>query len=328
MGHGSFSNTTYRSTTQAKMQRSGTAFEHNKAIHDGTKKPEAAPLLDPKRTNNNGPHTDQIVREAYDNDDHPTSTPVAVFFDVTGSMGHMPVELQQKLPNLFDLLAAKGYIPDVQILFGATADEDDPVPLQVSQFEADNTASEHLENIYIYGGGGRSSGTGYPEEAYNLAMYFMADYTDLDSLNKRDKKGYLFFLADEAVRADLPVSVVRKTMGDTPSIEDDLKTSDIVSRLLDKYEVFVLFCEHGAPYNIAGAGQTWIEYFGADRVIPLAETGSVCEVIAGLIAMQEGKTASEVMEDLKDVCEDEQTCEAAGRVLAGVGSQDEGIERV
>lgn len=328
MGHGSFSNETYKTLSDTKRARSGTPFEHDKAIKDGKIAAQAHETLDPKRTNNNGPHTGQITREAYDNDDHPESTPVAVFFDVTGSMGHMPMELQEKLPALFDLLVSQGFIPDPQVLFGATADEDDPAPLQVSQFEADNTAQEHLENIYIRGGAGRQGGTGYPEEAYDLAMYFMAYHTDLDSLNKRDKKGYLFFLADEAVRPTMNEKAARAVMGEKIAIEPNQPTSEVATALMDKYEVYVLFCEHGGSYTIDQAGTTWQALFGTERVIPLAETGSVCEVIAGLIAVNEGRTADETLDALKEASSDPTAIEEAGRVLAGVGSTDEGIERL
>lgn len=320
------------------MERSGTTFEHDKEIKEGRRAAEAHEMLDPKRANNNGPHTGDIMREAYDNDDHPESTPVAVFFDVTGSMGQMPYELQAKLPALFDLLEGQGFISDPQLMFGAISDELDAVPLQVSQFESDNTAQEHLENIYVtHGGAGPTNyereRTGFPEEAYDLAMYFMANHTDLDCLNKRDKKGYLFFLADEAVRPAINPEIARKVMGDTIKIEDGIKTEDIAKMLIDKYEVFVLFCEHGGPYTLSQAGSTWTNLFGSDRVISLGETGSASEVIAGMIAMHEGRSADEVLDALKDASSDETAIEQAGKVMAAATTvtaegDDDAVERL
>ena len=83
------------------------------------------------------------------------STPIAVLFDVTGSMGGVPRVLQTKLPQLLGLLLRKGYATDPQILFGAIGDATcDRVPLQVGQFESDNRMDDDLGRIVLEGGGG------------------------------------------------------------------------------------------------------------------------------------------------------------------------------
>ena len=43
-------------------------------------------------------------RESSDSREHPQSLAIAVLFDVTGSMGHVPRVLQSKLPQLLGLL--------------------------------------------------------------------------------------------------------------------------------------------------------------------------------------------------------------------------------
>ena len=137
------------------------------------------------------------ARESRDSDEHPDSTAIAVMFDVTGSMGSIPVTLQKKLPELLGLLLRKGYVPDPQILFGAIGDATcDRVPLQVGQFESDNRMDDNLENIFLEGGGG-----GQRTESYELAMYFIARHTDIDCWNKHGRKGYLFIIGDEMAYA-------------------------------------------------------------------------------------------------------------------------------
>ena len=99
------------------------------------------PPYDPQWRNARG----ERIRESRDSDVHPTATSIAVMFDVTGSMGSIPVVLQKKLPELLGLLPRKAYVTDPQILFGAVGDATcDRVPSQVGQFESDNRMDAHL----------------------------------------------------------------------------------------------------------------------------------------------------------------------------------------
>lgn len=103
----------------------------------------AHPLLDPFGVG---------VRESRDSDEHGASLPIAVLFDVTGSMGRVPRIMQEKLATLHGLLQRKGYAEDPQILFGGIGDADcDRVPLQIGQFESDNRMDEQLRLILLEG---------------------------------------------------------------------------------------------------------------------------------------------------------------------------------
>src|SRR5512144_834384 len=132
------------------------------------------------------------VRESRDSAEHPVSLAVAVLFDVTGSMGTVPRVLQAKLPDLHSLVQRRGYVEHPQLLFGAIGDATcDRVPLQIGQFESDNRMDAQLGTIVLEGGGG-----GQRTESYELAAYFMARHTRLDSLVKRGRRGYLFIIGD------------------------------------------------------------------------------------------------------------------------------------
>jgi hypothetical protein len=110
-----------------------------------------------------------IMRESRDSDEHPESLAIAVLFDVTGSLRHVPRALQEKLPQLLGLLLRQGYVEHPQILFGAIGDATcDRAPLQIGQFESDNRMDDDLGRILLEGGGGQMT------ESYELAMYFMA----------------------------------------------------------------------------------------------------------------------------------------------------------
>src|SRR3989344_2101081 len=157
--------------------------------------------LDPKWVAGpTSPLAGQNVRECRDSKEHPTSLPIAVFFDVTGSMGEIPRVLQQKLPNLMDTLIAKAGVKHPQLLVGAIGDiharngsleNGDMYPFKVSQFEADNKIDDQLRSIIIEGGGQAQK-----MECYGYAYRFAAYHTATDACEKRGKKGYLVTIGD------------------------------------------------------------------------------------------------------------------------------------
>jgi hypothetical protein len=166
MGSGRWSTNVYDEHNHFKAAAGKSTFDYSDSLHkSGRSTWHVHTSLDPKGCK---------VRESRDSDEHPESTAIAVMFDVTGSMGEIPVTLQKKLPQLLGLLLRKGYVTDPQILFGAIGDATcDRVPLQVGQFESDNRMDENLENMFLEGGGG-----GQQTESYELAMYVMARHTD------------------------------------------------------------------------------------------------------------------------------------------------------
>lgn len=321
MGGGSWSSEFYSSTNDEKIAEHGTAFVYDKVAKAEGRR-EAHASLDPKRKNKAG----SIDREARDSDDHPESLPIAVIFDVTGSMGGIPVVLQTKLPQLHGMLMRKGGVAHPQLLFGAVGDATcDSVPLQVGEFESDNRGDEHLANLYLEHGGG-----GWNHESYQMAAYFLARHTKLDSLEKRGKKGYCFLIGDERVYSQVAPREVEAVVGET--IQDGISTREIFEELKEKYEVFFLFAGDSPSYGSeARRGDTldakddgtcmgWRELLGQHALI-LEHSDAVCETIAATIAMMEGGySREEAVEHLKESGASHEHAEAAGRALATVGS--------
>src|SRR5215467_7947140 len=101
-GRWTVSDYTRRAADRAASGRS--TFDYDDTLRKSPRADwKAHPDLDPKRPNSRG----ENVREALDTDEHPNATPIAVIFDVTGSMGGIPRVLQQKLPQLLGLLQRK-----------------------------------------------------------------------------------------------------------------------------------------------------------------------------------------------------------------------------
>lgn len=320
MGSGHWSTDTYTAAAAYRAATGADPFDHDHRLRTSRPRDEwtAHPTLEPHGV---------TVREARDSDEHPTSVPIAVLFDVTGSMGLVPRRLQQKLPQLFGLLQRKGYVQHPQILFGAIGDATcDQVPLQIGQFESDNRMDEQLGNILIEGGGG-----GQKTESYELAAYFMARHTVLDSVQKRGKRGYLFIIGDEmnyphvyARGANTPATGwggtrrrgVAEVIGD--QLQDDIPTATIYAELTRSFDVYFILpaaASHGGDPQVL---QHWRGLLG-QNVIELDDLDAVCETIALIVGI--GEDTIDLAEGLADLDAIGSTAGATvGKALATVGA--------
>ncbi|HZM76697.1 MAG TPA: hypothetical protein VFC19_13270 [Candidatus Limnocylindrales bacterium] len=266
MGHGRWSCDTYDAAARYRRARGESAFAYSDS---GARK--VHPRLDPYGV---------TVRECRDSDEHARSTAIAVLFDVTGSMGHVPRVLQTKLPGLLNLVRDKGYATDPQILFGAIGDATcDHVPLQIGQFESDNRMDEDLSLIVLEGGGG-----GQRTESYELAMYFMARHTSLDCWEKRGRKGYLFIIGDEMPYREVKPREVNTIIGERT---ETIAVQRIVAELQQAYDVYYLMPAGSSYVGDQQILSTWHRLLG-QNVIELDDLDAVCEVIGLTIGLGEG----------------------------------------
>lgn len=343
MGGGSWTSNTYEARTAAKRSAGyATSFSHHEDILSGKVARGVHDSVDPKKVaGDTSPNAGKVIREAFDNDDHPNSKPIAVVFDQTGSMGHVPQVLQQKLPKLHGLLQRKGYVEDPQLLYAAVGDSRPPgreaAPLQIGQFEADNRGDEQLENFYLEGNGG-----GGNHESYALAAYYLAYHTDLDSVKKRGEKGYLFFIGDERLYEVVNEDEVRHTMGDQAADDfrkrfegDSVPTTVVFDKLKESFEVYFLFAAQGSyraeqvfpadgklgDYGWGDKAIGWEAVLPKDHLLVLEEADAVAETIGLTVGLLEGTVGlDEGIEDLKEVGSDLGSVKAAGKALATVGA--------
>ncbi|GAB2516987.1 hypothetical protein [Nocardia heshunensis] len=257
------------------------------------------------------------VRESRDSADHGNSLPIAVLFDVTGSMGSVPRIMQEKLAKLHGLLQRKGYADDPQILFGAIGDADsDRVPLQVGQFESDNRMDEQLRLILLEGGGG-----GQKSESYELAAYFIARHTATDAWEKRGQKGYLFIVGDELNKKRLTAKHIRDVIGD--DVPSDIAVDSVYRELADRWHVHYILPNQSSYYRDPEIAEHWQGLLG-ERFLRLDDPAAVCELIALTIGIGEDRVdLGAGLADLRDIGSTSEA-DAVGKALAPLGGTRRG----
>lgn len=324
IGGGNWSQATYNVATKTKVDK-GTTFAYTrKAKRTGN----VHETLDVTKPNSNGDY----VRESRDSDDHPNAFPIAVFFDVTGSMREGPRIAVEKLPALYGTLLRKGYVEDPQILFGAIGDAiSDQLPVQVGQFESDNRADEQLDNIALEGGGG-GGGT----ESYEVTAFYMAHAAELDSLEKRGEKGLMFIVGDERNKPALYRDSVQKYLGDhfvglMEDPETDMSVERVYELLQEKFVVYYLLPNCSGYYNNPAHIQHWKSLLGDDHAFKLEDISAVTEMISMLVGIEKGTiTADQVAMDLREEdTSDETAIEVAYNAVTSVipgGDPDKDVE--
>lgn len=319
MGSGRWDTNTYAATTRSKID-SGSTFAYSNTMHRTSRaNRKAHESLDPKTANKAGEHEGQNIRESLDSDEHPTSTAVSVLFDVTGSMRLVPQGLQEKLPQLLGVLMRRGYVEHPQILFGGIGDATcDAVPLQIAQFESDNRLDDHLDNIFLEGGGG-----GQKTESYELAAYFMARHTHIDCYEKRGHKGYLFLIGDEMNYPAVSKDQVAQHIGG--GLQEDIPTEDIYQELMEKYEVFYLLPQGTSYYGQTEILDHWTNLLGIDRVLQVESLDAICETIAMSIGLVEGAVDVDgAVEDLLELGASEEAAKSAAKATTALTKRDKG----
>lgn len=272
MGGSTWSDDFYSAREKTRTISGKSAFDYSDKVASSTSRStwECHERLDPKN----------VTRESRDSDEHPNSNAIAVLFDVTGSMGGIPRELQKKLPDLLSLLVRKGYISDPQILFGAIGDATcDRVPIQIGQFESGNEMEDDLEKIFIEQGGG-----GGMRESYELGMYFFANKTKIDCLEKRGDKGYLFTIGDEMPYRSINKDIVKDLFGDT--LQENLSIEDVIAKVKEQYHYFHILPSNGSYGGSYKIKQEWVDLLD-QNLLHLDDADGVCELIAMAIGITE-----------------------------------------
>jgi hypothetical protein len=265
------------SRRSAYRAASGTSFAHTADMSSRPREMRTIhESVDPKRLNTLG----EKIRECLDSPEHPTTLPVVVGFDETGSMGHAPRLLQQKLATLKGATLRMG-LDDAQLCFAAYGDaqNDEVAPCQVGQFESGLEMEEWLNNLYLEGMGGGNKG-----ETAGLLLWFLANFSRLDSLTKRGKKGYLILTGDECPLLKVTREEIKRYIDE--NVQADVRIEDVVEQAKKSYNIFFFLVDNGAARQ-QGSLKVWSKLLGQNNVIVVQDLDSISEQIALLLAQEE-----------------------------------------
>jgi hypothetical protein len=310
MGATSYSDKVYASFAASAATSPAGFFPHDYDVKTGAVAAKVHEKLDPAKPNKAG----KIIRESFDSDAHPESLPIVFGFDNTGSMLQVPQTFVKKLDKLMAILVKKGYVPHPAIMMASYNDATTTsyAPLQVGQFEAGNEMDEALSLISLEGGGG-----GHITESAELLMYFLARHTDLHSVAKRGKKGYLFLAGDELPYPVVDPGEVKRVIGDVLQagiltsasypIKGELKrlhgtaiakaSGDILEELREKFEVFWIM-PGGTNHENNPAVTDVLQAIFGQNFIRLPNPDDVCELVAATIGLSEGYSLHDIGKDL------------------------------
>lgn len=289
MGYSDYRDDVYTARLAHARDTGTDLFTHDSDIRTGRASNAVHEKLDPSRKNAAG----KIIRESFDSDAHPNSRPVAVLFDVTGSMANVPRIFVGKLSTLMSTLVKKDFLPDPHILFGAIGDATcDQVPLQIGQFEAGNEMDEALTLFSLEGGGGS-----HITESYELGIYYVARHTDMDHVKKRGGKGYMFLMGDEIPYSHVKRNEVKRLIGD--DLQEDIPLEQILEEAREKFEIFWLIPGGTSHFGDSRVLDPLRKLFG-QNLIKLENPADVCETIVSIIGVNEGYDIHDVGAALMD----------------------------
>jgi len=229
------------------------------------------------------------IRESRDSDAHPESLAIAVFLDVTGSMGRIPeVLVREKLGSLMNTLIGHG-IQHPQILLGAIGDHvSDQYPLQVGQFESGtDELDKWLTSIYLEGNGG-----GQEMESYLMGWLLCARHTSCDCFEKRGQKAFLFTIGDEASWNNLSADHLKKIMGYTEA--STLTDVQLLAEAQRNYHVFHIHVNEASYKDHPKVLGYWRNLIG-ERLIILNDYNSIAETIATTVAVIHGVDINSIL---------------------------------
>lgn len=264
MGYGSYSAADW---SKLKSSRSLSSAKHESEVFKNT---SCNPKFDPKFIG---------TRECFDSEDHPNTTPIVVGLDVTGSMGYLAVSIaKESLNDLIMKLYSTGAVEDPALMCAAYGDYLDNYPLQVTQFEADIRIAEQLLELYFEN---RGNGDVVPTCLWD----FLSRHTNIDSINKRNKKGFVFTIGDGAeIRRDSVEKTIRNVVGDDIP---DATPESVLNEVQKKFHVFhIMVGERGNEYILNGRKMT----------IAKSDINCIPEIIISTIQMQNGTSLVEAVD--------------------------------
>lgn len=234
-----------------------------------------------------------MVREARDSTANPNSTPVIVGLDFTGSMQDIPAKMISEglLGELFNNIYTRKPVSDPQVCFCGIGDVvvHDRAPFQVGQFEAGNDELVNsLTSFWLDG----CSGGGNGFESYDLAYWFAANHTVSDSMQKRNKKGFIVTIGDESPCKNIRAQDIETVFGYKP--EGDVSFVDLMTKVRQSYVPYHIIVEHGGRRNLTTEFNDWKAVMG-QNVVVCTDYTKLPEIIVSLMQLENGESKDDII---------------------------------
>lgn len=230
-------------------------------------------------------------------------SPIIYGFDVTGSMGNLPMIIFDKMPMIAGQIAENDYLDDPQVSLSAVGDiQYDSAPLQMGDFSKLRNLDDWLKRIWLESGGG---GNGC--ESYEYLAYYYARYCDIP----KAKTPFFLITCDEDFKDTLYESDLVSHFGGE---HETIETKKVFAELLKKFNgnVFVIRRSYGDDERIT---RHWESVLGKGKVIQLGSDESIADVTLGLFAVRTGsRTLEEFLKDIKTKRKVPQTDERVAEV--------------
>lgn len=271
MGYGSYSASDWNKLKSSRKLSNG---KDVKEVFENT---SCNPKFDPKFIE---------TRECFDSEDHPNTTPIVVGLDVTASMGYLAVEIATgALNELIMKLYSTGAVEDPALMCAAYGDYKDQSPLQVTQFESDIRIAEQLLELYFEDGG---NGQVVP----TCLWEFLVKHTNIDAINKRNEKGFVFTIGDSAkIRENCVAETIERVIGD--KLPDNTTREYILKEVKEKFYVFHIVVDR--------EGLSVPDLAGHIINISSEDINVIPEIIITTIQLQKGMTMDKIINQWDDI---------------------------
>ncbi|MEK7654284.1 MAG: hypothetical protein AAB345_03310 [Patescibacteria group bacterium] len=213
-------------------------------------------------------------------------------FDVTGSMGDLPMIIFDKMPMIAGQLVMNQYLKDPMMSLAAVGDvNSDDAPLQVCDFAAAREMDGWLKRIFVERNGG-----GQHYESYEFMAYYYAYLCDVSQV----EMPFVLFTGDEGFRENLSGAELSRRFGGE---HKDTTATQVFEDLKKKFKgnVFLIHrAYNNATLNVAIVCD-WRRVLGEGRVIDLPDDLAIADVTLGVFALGGGsRTLDEYIKDIRN----------------------------
>ena len=281
MGYGTFDSRAYRSYSSSHLDGRTTEQVFSSSKID--------PLFDPLLIFGK--------RESRDSVTNPNSTPIIIAADVTGSMGFIIDNLiRDSVPKTFEEILRRAALPTMTMVTDPhLIGNGDWGMLFVINLLSKSHSSSQISRLSSKSriSGLKEAEGGNNTESYDLAWYYAATHTSIDSFEKHGRKGYLFTIGDEEAPHGLTSNQIMKFIGDE---SESYSPQELLAMAQEMYHVRHIIAEEGSHCrqgNLPKARDSWFKLMG-QTVIHMPDHTKLAELIISAIQVNEGMPVDEV----------------------------------